>query len=151
MNNPRSVRRSTAAAVISGLASSPAWAQPVGAASTAASNGTRASSALAFRQDEPIAFPTAGAMLLAVLLLVAGAAWLARRSPRLGGWMPATRSSGSSPDQMLHIDSSLRLDAQTRLYAVRWNERKLLVAVGGAAGPVVLDRVAAPDRGPSAS
>lgn len=87
-------------------------------------------------------------MLLGVLLLIAGLAWWARRRAIPGGWLTGLVKGDGPASDVLRVETSLPLDAQTRLYVVHWKGGDLLVAAGGAATPVVLDRAtAAPASG----
>lgn len=90
--------------------------------------------------DEP-GFPVAGAVFL-LLVLTSAAAWWHRR--RQGG-LALPGLPGMSARSIAICDpratASLRLDVHTRLHVVEWEGRKLLLAVGGAAAPVVIDRI----------
>ena len=91
--------------------------------------------------DEP-GFPVAGAVFLLLLVLTSAAAWWHRR--RQGG-LALPGLPGMSARSIAICDpratASLRLDVHTRLHVVEWEGRKLLLAVGGAAAPVVIDRI----------
>lgn len=105
-----------------------------------------ASSPLPFRQggagDD---FPLGGAILVAVLLVIAGFAWWARKRLPAGNWLAGLGSGrGAASKAMLRIDASLRVDAQTQLHVVHWNGREVLVATSGSSVPVVLDRASPP-------
>lgn len=116
-------------------------AEPVAAPASAALS---TSPPLVFRQDDPVGVPVGGAVLLAVLLVIAGFVWWARRRSVPVDWLAGVgRGRGVQPGA-LSVETSLRLDAQTRLYVVRWKGGNLLVAAGGATSPVVLDRTDAP-------
>jgi hypothetical protein len=91
-----------------------------------------------------IDFPWAGAVLLLLLAVVAVAMrWRAQRHSGATGpawlqrWMPG-RSDEARPFA-LSIESSMRLDGQTQLHAVRWKDRELLVATSLNASPVLLE------------
>lgn len=99
-----------------------------------------ASAPLAFRQDAPAEFPLGGAILLALLGAVALLAWWLRRSSGAPAWLARIGRAERDLAETVQIRSSLRLDAQTRLFVVRWRGRDLLVAAGGPSAPVVLDR-----------
>lgn len=107
--------------------------------------------------DEPTPlFPASGLVLLLVLLAGAALAWwFGPRGPRarrgrLGsgklGWAAWGGSAGSAaPAEGIDVVCTSRLDAQHRLYVVRWAGGELLLGVHAQSAPVVLDR-----RAPSA-
>ncbi|SEK92848.1 Flagellar biosynthesis protein, FliO [Roseateles sp. YR242] len=104
-----------------------------------------ASSPLPFRRDtSENGFPVAGAIFLLVLILATLAAWWHRH--RQGGGLVGAClfrvASGATARQQdgLRVTSSVRLDVNTRLHVVEWNDRQLLLAVSGNAAPVVIDR-----------
>jgi hypothetical protein len=81
-----------------------------------------------------------------LLLLAAVAVAVRWRRQREVGGMPADlaqwlkRPAQAAGDAAsLKVESSTRLDAQTRLHAVRWGDRLLLVGTGPNASPVLLD------------
>lgn len=96
-------------------------------------------------------FPASGIVLLLVLLVVAALAWwFGPRGPRglrhgpgraTTGWA-ALRGAGSitAPADGIDVVCARRLDAQHRLYVVRWAGGELLLGVNAQATPVVLDR-----------
>lgn len=94
--------------------------------------------------DEP-GFPVAGAVFLLLLVLASVAAWWHRRRqgglalPGMSGLPGISARSASTAD--LRVTAGLRLDVHTRLHVVEWEGRKLLLAVGGTAAPVVIDRI----------
>jgi hypothetical protein len=98
-------------------------------------------------QPAPL-FPTSGLVLLLVLLAMAALAWwFGPRGPRTragrgkAGWS-ALRGARGLPASGDGIDvvCARRLDAQHRLYVVRWAAGELLLGVNGQSAPVVLDR-----------
>ena len=97
-------------------------------------------------------FPTGGLMLLLVLLVAAVLAWwFGPRGPRKRsgrgkfGWSSLRSSTaGGAPAEGVDVVCASRLDAQHRLYVVRWAGGELLLGVQAQAAPVVLDR-----RGPT--
>ena len=107
--------------------------------------------------DEPAPlFPASGVVLLLVLVAAAALAWwFGPRGPRARrgrsgggkfGWA-ALHGSGcmTVPADGIDVVCASRLDAQHRLYVVRWAGGELLLGVNAHAAPVVLDR-----RAPSA-
>ena len=124
--------------IVTAAGISPASAKPA----TFAAAG---SAPLQFRQDGPEnIFPVGGAVLLAVLLIVAGFVAWSRKRPLSPVWSAALGVARPSPavQSTLRLQASLRLDGQTRLHVVHWNDREVLVATTGASAPVVLDRAA---------
>lgn len=98
---------------------------------------TQASAPLPLRRDtDDTGFPVAGAVLLLVLAAVTVLTWW-RRHHRAGGPFPPL----GAPADALRVTASTRLDVHTRLHVVEWQGRQLLLAVNGAAAPVVLDRI----------
>jgi len=69
-------------------------------------------------------FVVAALALCAVLLLIAGLSWLARRTP---GLLPIPQGAGA-----LVVRGSLRLDARRRLHLVEAGGHQALVLTGGA-------------------
>ncbi|OWQ46377.1 hypothetical protein CDL60_12895 [Roseateles noduli] len=112
------------------------------AAASAAASAPRLLQPLPLRRDadEP-GFPVAGAVFLLLLVLASVAAWWHRR--RQGGLTLPGLSARltSTPTSDLRVTAGLRLDVHTRLHVVEWEGRKLLLAVGGTAAPVVIDRI----------
>jgi hypothetical protein len=99
--------------------------------------------------DEPAPlFPTSGLVLLLVLLAAAALAWwFGPRGPRnrLGrgkpGWAGLRGPAGlATPADGIDVVCARRLDAQHRIYVVRWAGGELLLGVNAQAAPVVLDR-----------
>lgn len=123
-----------------------ATSAPPSAASTAVLSWHPAAS------DNAPWFPTGGVVLLLVLLAVAAAAWWfgprgfsARRSGRLG---PVRGRLAIGPsDEGLEVVSARRLDAQHRIYVVRWSGGEVLLGVSAQTAPVVLDRRPPPGAG----
>jgi hypothetical protein len=101
-------------------------------------------------------FPTGGLLLLLALLAAAVLAWwFGPRGPRkpMGGrkfsWAALRGSaSASAPVDGIDVVCASRLDAQHRLYVVRWAGGELLLGVNAQSAPVVLDR-RAPSSPPS--
>ena len=124
--------------IIAALGISPAAAQTAAAV-------VAASAPLQLRRDDPgDSFPVGGAVLLAVLVIVAGfVAWSRKRlvSPSWSAALGIGRA-GAAAQSSLKLQASLRLDGQTRLHIVHWNDREVLVATTGSSAPVVLDRTA---------
>lgn len=99
-----------------------------------------ASSPLPLRRDaDAPAFPMAGAVFLLILVLASVAAWWHRR--RQGGLSLPGLAGRAIPVGTLRVTATVRLDVHTRLHAVEWEGRRLLLAVGGSATPVVIDRI----------
>ena len=93
-------------------------------------------------------FPASGIVLLLVLVAAAALAWwFGPSGPRnragrgTAGWA-ALRGAGSitAPADGIDVVCARRLDAQHRLYVVRWAGGELLLGVNAQATPVVLDR-----------
>jgi hypothetical protein len=105
---------------------------------------TQASAPLPFRRDtDDTGFPVAGAVLLLVLAGATVLTWW-RRHRQGGGTFPPLGAPAGAP----RVTASARLDAHTRLHVVEWHGRQLLLAVNGAAAPVVLDRIGpTPEKG----
>jgi hypothetical protein len=114
--------------------------------------GSQAPALLPFRHDtdEP-SFPVAGIVFLIVLLVLA--VWLRWGGQRRGGWglrpgapwrWTSARGEASSDVDKIDIVASARLDMNTRLHAVQWRGRHLLVAISGSSPPTVLDREGSP-------
>lgn len=113
------------------------WAEEM---AVAPAGPSMASAPLAFRHDDATGFPIGGALLLALLVLFALLSWWLRRSSARPAWLTALGRDAAEAAESVQVRTSRRLDAQTRLFVVRWKGRDLLVATGGASGPVVLDR-----------
>jgi hypothetical protein len=102
--------------------------------------------------DEPAPlFPASGLVLLLVLLAAAALAWwFGPRGPRARrggpgsgrfGWAAWRASAGiAAPADGIDVVCTSRLDAQHRLYVVRWAGGELLLGVHAQSAPVVLDR-----------
>lgn len=122
--------------IVAALAPSDGWA-----AEAAATAGQSMSSApLTFRQDDFTGFPLGGAIMLALLVVLALLSWWLRRPNARPAWLSALGRNAGDSAENLQVRTSHRLDAQTRLFVVRWKGRDLLIAAGGPSGPVVLDR-----------
>lgn len=99
-----------------------------------------ASSPLPLRRDaDAPAFPMAGVVFLLILVLASVATWWHRR--RQGGLSVPASAKRAMPAGTLRVTATVRLDVHTRLHAVEWEGRRLLLAVGGSATPVVIDRI----------
>jgi hypothetical protein len=96
-------------------------------------------------------FPTSGLVLLLVLLAAAAMAWwfgprgplgpLRRPGGSKFGWAALRGSAGmATPVDGIDVVCASRLDAQHRLYVVRWAGGELLLGVNAQSAPVVLDR-----------
>ncbi|HEX5682659.1 MAG TPA: hypothetical protein VFY73_01380 [Ideonella sp.] len=112
-----------------------------------ASTSFAASAPVLFKSDETeVDFPWAGACLLVLLAVVAvlvrrraagghrqrGPKWLQRWAAASGAGQPP------EPRAALTMQSSIRLNAQTQLHAVKWRDRHFLIATSSNAGPVLL-------------
>ena len=93
-------------------------------------------------------FPASGIVLLLALLAAAALAWwFGPRGPRSrsgrgkAGWATLRGPAGiAAPGDGIDVLCARRLDAQHRLYVVRWAGGELLLGVNAQAAPVVLDR-----------
>ncbi len=98
-------------------------------------------------QPAPL-FPASGLLLLLALLAAAALAWwFGPRGPRNRpgrakiGWAALRGAVGTAaPADGIDVVCARRLDAQHRLYVVRWAGGELLLGVNAQAAPVVLDR-----------
>lgn len=123
---------------------------PVAISVADAASGASELQALPFkREPADLAFPVGGAVLLVALMAVA--LWLVwfekRRSPgnrQRARWGALFGPQANADSDGVRVLSSTRLDASTRVYALAWHDRQLLVAVHGNSQPVVLDRIDAP-------
>lgn len=114
-----------------------ATASAVEAHAAAEAATTQPSAPLPLRRDtDDTGFPLAGAALLLVLSAATALAWW-RRHRQAGAPFPPL----GAPAGALRVTASARLDVHTRLHVVEWHGRQLLLAVHGAAAPVVLDRI----------
>jgi flagellar biogenesis protein FliO len=75
-------------------------------------------------------FVVAGLALCAVLLLIVGLSWLARRAP---GLLPPAPASGAG----IMLRGTLRLDSRRRLHLVEIGGRQALVLTGGVSDVIV--------------
>jgi len=101
------------------------------------------------REPADQGFPVAGAVLLIALMAIAlGLVWFEKRRNRRNGqgtrWGALFGPQAKTDSNPVRVISSTRLDATTRVYALAWHDRQLLVAVHGNSAPVVLDRIDAP-------
>jgi len=132
----------------------PAPLRAASAASSPADSALQSAPALPLRRDDDLGFPVAGVVLLCVLLLVALWAWRSRLRASAPTWRGSalpwlSRAIGPAAGQPVRVTGSVRLDAGARMHVVQWHDRELLVAINGAAAPVVLDRreLPASDKG----
>lgn len=119
---------------------------PQGAASAAVA-GLRWTGA----EDPAPLFPASGMLLLLALVVAAALAWwFGPRGPRARpgrpgvprfGWAALRVPAGiAAAAEGIDVVCASRLDAQHRLYVVRWAGGELLLGVSAQAAPVVLDR-----------
>jgi hypothetical protein len=119
-----------------------------GEALPAAAAASSAFSSLPLKGDDAsTGYPIAGLVFLALLLAVAvWARWHSRQAHngRTSRWQSflSRRPTGVDPDgtKAIVIESATVLDATTKLYAVAWRGRHLLVAKTAGHGVAVLER-----------
>jgi hypothetical protein len=101
------------------------------------------------REPADLGFPLGGAVLLVALMAIAvGLVWFEKRRGRgnrkKSPWGALFGAQADTDSEGVRVLSSTRLDAATRVYALAWHDRQLLVAVHANSQPVVLDRINTP-------